>query len=403
MDQSSFSSHSHQQDSDLSSSPPQNEISNQVNDETNQKNMLIDINFSFAQLEKTFTQIEKIKDELQEKYDDVDMFLDDIQCNLNKLTYNKKIIIDEEINNLDDLLYIAKKYGSPSGKNLNYDSHILYNLIGPLTKLKHVIGLDNIKTQIVEQILTSIQNMYDPDVMFHTVIKGPPGTGKTMLAKIIGEIYLAIGILHSSRPIFKIATRSDLIGKYLGHTAIKTQDFINSCSGGIMFIDEVYSLGTSEKHDSYSKECIDTINMNLTEKKNFICIIAGYSDEIEKCFFSYNPGLHRRFPFVYEITDYTGLELTNMLLQKIIMSDWSYCDDLFILSKFIEKNKKIFVNFGGDIENLLLNAKIAHSKRVFGKDADLKKKLMLEDIEHGLNKLIQIKKDKENEFNNMYI
>ena len=88
---------------------------------------------------------------------------------------------------------------------------------------------------------------------------------------------------------FKIVKRSDLIGKYLGHTAAKTQKVIDSCKGGVLFIDEAYSLGNPEGRDSFSKECIDTINQNLTENKaNLLCIIAGYKDALDKCFFAYN-------------------------------------------------------------------------------------------------------------------
>ncbi|GAG95558.1 unnamed protein product, partial [marine sediment metagenome] len=179
---------------------------------------------------------------------------------------------------------------------------------------------------------------------------------KTMLAKIIGELYANMGILknNSSELNFKIATRSDLIGKYLGHTAIKTQEFIDSCEGGVMFIDEVYSLGNPEKRDSFSKECIDTINLNLTEKKNFICIVAGYPDEIEQCFFSYNPGLKRRFPFGYDINEYDAEDLRKIFVYKIEKSGWKLNEDITenikIIDKFIEDKKSSFANYAGDID-----------------------------------------------------
>ena len=109
---------------------------------------------------------------------------------------------------------------------------------------------------------------------------------------------------------FITATRSDLVAKYLGQTADKTQKVIDSALGGVLFIDEAYSLGNQEQRDSFSKECIDTINENLTEKKtDFICIIAGYKDEIESCFFSYNSGLERRFPVRFTIEEYKPEEL----------------------------------------------------------------------------------------------
>ena len=97
------------------------------------------------------------------------------------------------------------------------------------------------------------------------LVKGEPGTGKTELGNILGKIYLAVGALKND--VFRVVKRSDLIAGYLGQTAIKTQKVIDQCTGGVLFIDEAYSLGNSEQRDSFSKECIDTLNQNLSEKK----------------------------------------------------------------------------------------------------------------------------------------
>ena len=89
--------------------------------------------------------------------------------------------------------------------------------------------------------------------MLHTSIEGPPGVGKTKLGRILAHIYSALDIIPSKR--FKRVRRTDLIGKYLGHTAHKTQEVINEAEGGVLFIDEAYSLGDNENRDSFSKEC----------------------------------------------------------------------------------------------------------------------------------------------------
>ena len=135
-----------------------------------------------------------------------------------------------------------------------------------------------LKKTIFYQLMYFIQNLHDGKLdMLHTIIQGPPGVGKTELGKILCDLYSSLGVLKNKKYI--IAKRSDLIGGYLGQTAIKTQAFIDKAKGGVLFIDEAYSLGDADKKDSFSKECIDTLNLNLTENKHqMMCIIAGYKD-----------------------------------------------------------------------------------------------------------------------------
>jgi SpoVK/Ycf46/Vps4 family AAA+-type ATPase len=196
-----------------------------------------------------------------------------------------------------------------NGKRYSIDLEKVYNLKEPLIILKNMIGMDKVKKTVLDLILYYIQRFEKQNSdMLHTIIEGPPGVGKTELGKILGKVYKALGILKSDK--FTIATRSDLIGQYLGQTAPKTQEVIDNASGGVLFIDEAYSLGNPDKRDSFAKECIDTINLNLDKnKKKIIVIIAGYKEELESSFFSYNPGLKRRFPFVFTIDGYKPEEL----------------------------------------------------------------------------------------------
>jgi SpoVK/Ycf46/Vps4 family AAA+-type ATPase len=188
---------------------------------------------------------------------------------------------------------------------------------------------------------------------------------------------------------FRCVKRSDLIGKYLGWTAEKTQAVIDSCIGGVMFIDEAYALGNSQKTDSFSKECIDTINQNLTERKNqFLCIVAGYKDDLDACFFSYNPGLKRRFPFVYTIDAYNADELAQIFVSMIKNdgSQWTITDqesrkDAF--HQFFQDNLGSFKNMAGDMETLFFYTKLAHSRRIFGLNSEHRHIITLEDIIHG--------------------
>jgi hypothetical protein len=323
------------------------------------------------------------------------------------LLFNKKNIT------IDDLiewgnLYHAKKKKMCNGINLK----TIWRIQSTLLKLKELVGMKTVKKNMVGQILYYLQNLEkDNDDMLHTIIEGPPGVGKTELGKILGELYIKMGIIENNKyniddpnfninNIFKIVKRSDLIGKYLGQTAIKTQEVIDSCKGGVMFIDEAYSLGNKEGRDIYSKECIDTINRNLTEQKsNFLCIIAGYPNDLEKCFFAYNDGLKRRFPFKYTIKKYTASELRDIFKLKVNKLGWVFKNEKSIPLEFFEKNIKSFPNYGGDMETLLLNCKIHHGIRIFGKSADEKKILTYKDIKAGFKDFISIRKVDNEDWN----
>lgn len=311
------------------------------------------------------------------------------------------IYITKEINSINDLIELGKMYDST--KRYNIDLKILNKLVGPLTDLNNMIGMETVKQDIVDYILFRIQNLdISNQDMMHTVIQGPPGVGKTEVAKIIGKIYLAMGILKNEK--FVKARRSDLIAGYLGQTAKATQKIIDSAVGGILFIDEVYSLGNVEKRDSFSKECIDTINENLTEKKtDFICIIAGYKDEIESCFFSYNSGLERRFPVRFTIEEYKPEELFLIFIKKVNDLGW-IIDDSVKVDFFIE-NKDSFKYFGGDIEVLFSRCKRAHSRRVFTSKESEKKIINSTDLQRGFQsfKAHRQEKEKSDVWKNMFL
>ncbi len=285
-----------------------------------------------------------------------------------------------------------------NGKRYSIDLKKLHDLRKPLFKLKEMIGMKKVKDTMIDVILYYIQRFEKgTSDMLHTIIEGPPGVGKTELGKILGKVFKSIGIIKSDR--FTIATRADLIGEYLGHTAAKTQRVIDEAEGGVLFIDEAYSLGNEEKRDSFAKECIDTINLNLDKKKgNLIVIIAGYKEELEKSFFSYNPGLKRRFPFIFSIDGYDAEELKDIFLKKVSESQWNINTDNLDnvkLTKFFKDNKSKFPHFGGDMETLFQACKFVHSKRVLGKHPKHRRKLTEDDIYKGLDKFKDMRKKKK--------
>ena len=296
--------------------------------------------------------------------------------------------ITKEIKDIDDLIELAKIYNPAENKKYNINMESLSKLVDPLTELKRMIGMPKLKKAILNQVIYFLQDFEEKNAhMMHTIIEGPPGSGKTEVAKILGKIYAKLGFLKKEKVLS--VKRSDLVGQYLGQTAIKTQKVIDSAKGGVLLIDEAYSLGNSEQRDSYSKECIDTINQNLSEEKSeFICIIVGYKNSLKECFFSYNAGLERRFPFRYTIDEYTYEDLMNIFKKLLVDYKWEVIAEEKKLLKFFEENRKVFEFNGGDLDNLLQQSKIAHSRRVFTLDNDVKKKLILEDLESGLKAMM---------------
>jgi Holliday junction resolvasome RuvABC ATP-dependent DNA helicase subunit len=253
-----------------------------------------------------------------------------------------------------------------------------------LIELQSMIGMQSVKDSIFYQTIYYLQNMHsrntDGDYL-HTIITGKPGTGKTTVAKIIGKIYQNIGIL-SRNSKFKIAHREDMVGEYLGSTANKTKKLLTSCLGGVLFVDEVYALGPGQKDkDSYSKEAIDTICAFLSENKNNFCFIAaGYKDEIEKCFFSVNEGLRRRFQWVHNIDDYQPKDLSLIFLKMVGEMNWETKIQTKEITEIITKNIDLFKDAGGSMENLFSKIKLVHSKRVFGLAMDQKFIITINDI-----------------------
>ena len=297
----------------------------------------------------------------------------------------KKINIQVEINSLDDILQLCKDY--PVKKNVEYNINMraIHKIEEPLTELNNMIGLSHLKLSIMDQILYFIQNLHKDgnrksNDFMHTVIYGPPGTGKTEVAKLMGKIFSKMGVL--SKNVFKKAVRADLIAGYLGQTAIKTKDMVKDCLGGVLFIDEAYALGNPEKRDSFAKECIDTLCEALSDHKdNLMVIIAGYEEELKSCFFDYNQGLDSRFTWRFKTTDYNAEELKAIFEKKVKDAKWDFKED--IPTAWFERKKEYFKFFGRDMETLLAKTKIAHSRRIFGKDKKERKKLTVKDLEKG--------------------
>ena len=300
-----------------------------------------------------------------------------------------KVNISIEINNINDFLLLIEKYPLDNDIEYNINMNALHKIKQPLIELNNMIGMKNLKENIVDQIIFYIQNLHTLKTnikgndFMHTVIYGSPGTGKTEIAKIIGSIFSKLGVL--SKGTFKKVTRADLIAGYLGQTALKTRDIIKECLGGVLFIDEAYALGNEEKRDSFSKECIDTLCEALSDNKDdLMVIIAGYETDLNNCFFNYNQGLKSRFTWRFKTDDYSGEDLYNIFIKKVNDCGWYLSENSEIDVKWFKHNKNIFKFYGRDIETLFAKTKIAHSRRVFCLENTLKKYLTIKDLDKGL-------------------
>jgi SpoVK/Ycf46/Vps4 family AAA+-type ATPase len=320
------------------------------------------------------------------------------------LPEKNRVTINEKIECIQDILNIIQKYPVAPNTEYNIDIKSLNKIKTELEELNNMVGMKQLKTSIVSQLLYFIQELHihpngntEMGDYKHTVLYGQPGTGKTEIAKIIGNMYSKIGILKKS--IFKVVTRNDLVAGYLGQTAIKTKGVINECLGGVLFIDEAYALTNSNELDSFSKECIDTLCESLSfHKHDLMVIVAGYEEDMNKYFFQANKGLDSRFIWRFKIDKYTADELMQIFMKKIKEASWKISDDCTIDSKWFKSNMGKFKHYGRDMEQLFFYTKISHSKRVYGLDVECKRTIQNEDVENGMKMFLNNqKKDEDND------
>lgn len=192
-----------------------------------------------------------------------------------------------------------------------------------LAELDALVGLESVKAEVHRQAavlriegLRSAAGLSSPTLTRHLVFTGNPGTGKTTVARLVAGIYTALGLL--SRGQLVEVDRGDLVAGYLGQTATRTAEVVERAAGGVLFIDEAYSL----TGDQYAAEAVDTLVKEMEDRRDdLVVIVAGYPAPMD-AFIAANPGLRSRFRTHLDFADYTADELMAIFTRMVAASDY---------------------------------------------------------------------------------
>lgn len=265
------------------------------------------------------------------------------------------------------------------------DTRTLQDLLKDLNDL---VGLENVKNKVQDLIvyqkiqkMRQEQNLHSAKNTLHLAFTGNPGTGKTTVARIVGRIYKQIGLL--SKGHFVEVSRTDLIAGYQGQTALKVKKVIEQAKGGVLFIDEAYSITENDHSDSYGRECLTELTKALEDyRDDLVVIVAGYTEPMNN-FFESNPGLKSRFNTFIEFNDYTSDELDEILVSMCKKNDYILTDEARekIHSYFEQQTLSRDKNFsnGRLVRNLYDDLVMNHARRVINiKEPGIKELSMIQ-------------------------
>ena len=253
-----------------------------------------------------------------------------------------------------------------------------------MAQLDSLVGLENVKKDVKNLInLVKIRRLRQendlpvPPMSLHMVFLGNPGTGKTTVARLISGLYASIGVLSKGQLIE--VDRSGLVAGYVGQTALKTQEVIKSALGGVLFIDEAYSLASGGDND-FGREAIETILKAMEDHRDdLIVVVAGYTEPMEQ-FMNSNPGLESRFNKRFFFADYNGEQLLAIFRSQCKKNSYTLTPEAEEAAKamFDELYENRDANFGNgrDVRNRFEDMIIRQSNRVAQMEAPTKEDLM---------------------------
>lgn len=265
------------------------------------------------------------------------------------------------------------------------DKDKTYTLAELQKELDGLVGLTFVKNKVNDLIafqkiqqLRKAQGLASSKSTMHMAFTGNPGTGKTTVARIVGRMYKAIGLLSKGQ--FIEVSRTDLIAGYQGQTALKVKKVIEEAKGGVLFIDEAYSITENEHSDSYGRECLTELTKALEDYRNdLVVIVAGYTEPM-KNFFESNPGLKSRFNTFIEFPDYTAFELMEILYNMCLKNDYMLTPTAkeklqdILIAKVAYKNDE-FAN-GRLVRNIYDDIIMNQARRLINVDNPTKGELM---------------------------
>ena len=251
-------------------------------------------------------------------------------------------------------------------------------------QLEDLVGLEEVKKDIKNLMnLVKVRKLRQehelpvPPMSLHMVFLGNPGTGKTTVARLVSGLYAAIGVLSKGQLVE--VDRSGLVAGYVGQTALKTQEVIKSALGGVLFIDEAYSLSSGGEND-FGREAIETILKAMEDHRDdLIVIVAGYTGPMET-FISSNPGLESRFNKYFFFPDYNGEQLMAIFRKQCEKNSYTLTPEaekaaVGLFTKLYEERGDNFGN-GRDVRNCFEDMIVRQSNRVAAMEAPTKEDLM---------------------------